>query len=230
MNSNRPVRMQLIALACSCSIIFPCIMHHAQEVKRLININTASEAEMSKGLPGIGPAKAKAIVEAREKAPFRIVDELELVPGIGPKTMEALRNLVTVGEGNPASQDTNKNTAQNKLTPANGKGAAANNPGASNAKAGGQAKAHDRSLAYQQAYEARLSGMSLAQLHRLKAEKEVAFDAWCSQNNITKEGSFAKGFNATPEKKASIKEEHQYWKLGISLIEKAIKEKTKTSK
>jgi competence protein ComEA len=57
----------------------------------LININTASAAELET-LPGIGPSKAAAIIENR---PFVRVDDLERVPGIGAKTVDQLRSLVT---------------------------------------------------------------------------------------------------------------------------------------
>jgi len=67
----------------------------------LLDLNRASAADLEQ-LPGIGPAKAKAIVEHRERyGPFRSVDDLLNVKGIGPKLMERLRPLVTAGE--PAS-------------------------------------------------------------------------------------------------------------------------------
>ncbi len=59
-----------------------------------VNVNTASEAELMR-LPRVGPATAKAITAAR---PFKSVNELDRVKGIGPKTVEALRPFVTVGE------------------------------------------------------------------------------------------------------------------------------------
>ncbi|MBB6673947.1 ComEA family DNA-binding protein [Cohnella nanjingensis] len=63
----------------------------------LLNLNAAT-AEQLDALPGIGPAKARAIVEYRDaKGPFRSVDDLRQVKGIGPKLMEGLRDLVTVG-------------------------------------------------------------------------------------------------------------------------------------
>jgi len=49
-----------------------------------------------RSLPGIGPALARRIVEARSEAPFRIVDDLLRVRGIGPATLARLRPLVTV--------------------------------------------------------------------------------------------------------------------------------------
>lgn len=62
-----------------------------------VNINTAGQDELD-GLKGIGPSKAKAIVDYRRKnGPFKSVDELEKVPGIGPATLQELRADVTVG-------------------------------------------------------------------------------------------------------------------------------------
>jgi competence protein ComEA len=67
-----------------------------------ININTASASELT-ALKGIGEAKAKAIVEYREKnGPFKSVDDLAEVKGIGPKVLDGIRPQVTVG-GAPAA-------------------------------------------------------------------------------------------------------------------------------
>jgi len=61
----------------------------------LVDLNTASAAELT-ALPGIGPAKAEAIVEYRETAPFKSADELVQVKGIGAKLYEQLKGKVTV--------------------------------------------------------------------------------------------------------------------------------------
>lgn len=61
-----------------------------------VNLNTASAEELQT-LDGVGPATAAAILEYRtQQGGFRSVDDLDQVPGIGPKTMEALRDSVIV--------------------------------------------------------------------------------------------------------------------------------------
>lgn len=54
-----------------------------------VNITTATEAEFDT-LPGIGPSKAKAIVEYRASKPFTKLEDLKEVTGIGDKTYEQL--------------------------------------------------------------------------------------------------------------------------------------------
>lgn len=62
-----------------------------------ININTAS-AEQLTALNGIGEAKAAAIVEHRKaNGPFKSVDQLVDVKGIGLKLVEKNREMMTVG-------------------------------------------------------------------------------------------------------------------------------------
>lgn len=68
-----------------------------------VNINTASQAELE-ALQGIGPAKAKAIIEHREKVgSFASIDDLEKVSGIGPGTIKQLRDVITV-EAAPSAE------------------------------------------------------------------------------------------------------------------------------
>lgn len=63
-----------------------------------IDINRADVSELQL-LPGIGPAKAAAIVATRERmGAFRTVDDLLEVNGIGPATLERLRPYVHVGD------------------------------------------------------------------------------------------------------------------------------------
>ncbi|RHW40984.1 hypothetical protein D1B31_08535 [Neobacillus notoginsengisoli] len=61
-----------------------------------ININKADVAELQ-NIPGIGPAKAVAIIDYREKnGPFKNPEELKEVSGIGEKTFEKLEGAITV--------------------------------------------------------------------------------------------------------------------------------------
>lgn len=62
----------------------------------LVNVNTASATELET-LSGIGEVLAGAIVDYRtENGPFASVDDLESVSGIGPATLEEIRDQVTV--------------------------------------------------------------------------------------------------------------------------------------
>jgi competence protein ComEA len=61
-----------------------------------VNVNTASAAELET-LPGIGPVIAERIIKYRQQnGPFRTVDALLLVSGIGPATLEKFRGLITL--------------------------------------------------------------------------------------------------------------------------------------
>jgi competence protein ComEA len=62
----------------------------------LLNINTASATDFET-LSGIGEVLAAAIVDYRtENGPFASVDDLEDVSGIGPATLEEIRDQITV--------------------------------------------------------------------------------------------------------------------------------------
>ena len=62
----------------------------------LININTASESELTK-LPGIGNSKAAAIIEYREEnGNFSSKEDIKNVSGIGDSTYSNIEDLITV--------------------------------------------------------------------------------------------------------------------------------------
>jgi len=63
---------------------------------RQLDLNTATVEELER-LPEVGPTLAQRIVEYRAAhGPFRLAEEIVQVPGIGPKTYEALQEYITV--------------------------------------------------------------------------------------------------------------------------------------
>jgi competence protein ComEA len=64
--------------------------------KGLLDLNQATEEDFD-ALPGIGPRLAERILEYRKSAgAFHSLDELRAVKGIGKKTFERIRPLITV--------------------------------------------------------------------------------------------------------------------------------------
>lgn len=79
------------------------ILFSAVTFAQMIDINTATADQLEKGLKGIGPSKAAAIVKYRqEHGRFNSVEELTNVPGIGDKTLAGIKDSVTVGSGTPS--------------------------------------------------------------------------------------------------------------------------------
>lgn len=61
-----------------------------------VSINNASQSELET-LPGVGPATATAIVEYRQRAgPFKALENLMDVSGIGPAKFDAVKDLITL--------------------------------------------------------------------------------------------------------------------------------------
>jgi competence protein ComEA len=62
-----------------------------------VDVNTADAETIADSLHGVGPSKARAIVEYRQKhGPFRSPDDLSLVKGIGERTVELNRENILV--------------------------------------------------------------------------------------------------------------------------------------
>ena len=61
----------------------------------IISINTATESELTM-LDGIGPAKAKAIIEYRNaNGPFKTIEDIKNVSGIGESAFEKIKSKIT---------------------------------------------------------------------------------------------------------------------------------------
>lgn len=62
-----------------------------------VNVNTATQSELE-AVKGLGPAKAKAIIEYREAhGSFKHLDELDNVKGIGKASIDKMKGELTVG-------------------------------------------------------------------------------------------------------------------------------------
>lgn len=65
-----------------------------------VNINTASAEQIAAAMVGVGDSKAEAIIAFRKKhGPFKTVDDLVMVKGIGEKTLEKNRANIMVKAG-----------------------------------------------------------------------------------------------------------------------------------
>jgi competence protein ComEA len=69
-----------------------------QAGEELVNVNTASLAELDT-LPGIGQTTAQKIIDYRnDNGPFARIEDIVNVPGIGSATYDELKDLITIGE------------------------------------------------------------------------------------------------------------------------------------
>ena len=63
----------------------------------LVNLNTATDIELQ-SLPGVGPSKAKSIIEYREKnGGFKSIDEIKNIKGIGESSFEFIKSKFYIG-------------------------------------------------------------------------------------------------------------------------------------
>jgi competence protein ComEA len=86
---------KLAALALTMLLAAPALLLAATPV----NVNKADAATIATSLDGIGPAKAQAIVAWRdEHGPFKTVDELSQVKGIGTATLERNRAAILLSD------------------------------------------------------------------------------------------------------------------------------------
>jgi competence protein ComEA len=97
MRTSSPMRLPLW-LCWSLSIL--SAMAAPVSSAQVVDLNTADAATLSRGLLGIGETRARAIIEYRQRhGPFRSIDELALVRGIGPKTVDRNRPRLRVTAG-----------------------------------------------------------------------------------------------------------------------------------
>ena len=83
-----------------------------------VNVNTATQEQLET-LNGIGPAKAKAIIDYRNKnGSFKSVEELDKVPGIGQGILSKIKADAAVSGTTTAKTDTKKAEPAKSATPA----------------------------------------------------------------------------------------------------------------
>ncbi|WP_223669298.1 ComEA family DNA-binding protein [Kangiella shandongensis] len=69
----------------------------SQQQVMKVNINKAGTSQLAAVLKGVGLKKAQAIIDYRKKfGPFKSVNELTAVKGIGTKTLEKNRSKITI--------------------------------------------------------------------------------------------------------------------------------------
>lgn len=98
--------MAVLALASVASPAYAEVAANAAQTKPLpaaveqvakINLNTADAQTLADKLNGVGLKKAQAIVAFREQhGPFKTVEELVNVPGIGEATLTKNRDLMSI--------------------------------------------------------------------------------------------------------------------------------------
>ncbi|WP_193074175.1 ComEA family DNA-binding protein [Pseudomonas sp. FME51] len=86
-----------VILSLSAWLAMPVFAETVTEPMITVNINNASAAEIAESLTGIGMAKAEAIVAHRqENGQFESVEQLAVVKGIGPATIENNRARIAL--------------------------------------------------------------------------------------------------------------------------------------
>jgi comEA protein len=86
---------RVVAVGLLCGLTLVPIGGIGQAAAGAVDLNTASVEQLEE-LPGIGPAKAKAIVAHREQTPFAKPEDLRNVKGIGDALYERLKDQVSV--------------------------------------------------------------------------------------------------------------------------------------
>jgi competence ComEA-like helix-hairpin-helix protein len=92
-----PIRFLLFFLLVS--LIFSALVAGKKKPPaQPININTANSEQLQQ-VPGIGPATAEKILQMRKSyGPFKSVDDLLAIRGLGAKRLEKMRKYLTVGK------------------------------------------------------------------------------------------------------------------------------------
>ncbi|MGH9741621.1 MAG: ComEA family DNA-binding protein [Candidatus Acidiferrum sp.] len=79
-------------------------------------MNTATSEELQL-VPGIGPVTAEKILQMRKAyGPFKSVDDLRAIRGIGPKRLEKMRKYLTVSKPAPRRDEHSRHPSRQRKT------------------------------------------------------------------------------------------------------------------
>jgi comEA protein len=91
-------RAFLFALLFCLGVTLPTFATNKKPPLKPININAATSEELQQ-VPGIGPVTAEKIVQMRKSyGPFKSVDDLLAIKGLGRKRLDKMRKYLTVGK------------------------------------------------------------------------------------------------------------------------------------
>ncbi len=99
MTVRRPLCRLLSLFVCLALLFSPSLLGTKKKPpERPVNLNTATSEQLQQ-VPGIGPATAGKILQMRKTyGPFKSVDDLLAIRGLGAKRLEKMRKYLTVGK------------------------------------------------------------------------------------------------------------------------------------
>ena len=99
------------------SLVLAALLCCAGSAFAVVNINSASQKQLEE-LPGVGPVKAKAIIDYRKKnGPFKATADIKKVEGIGDATYDQIKgDLVTSGTTTGVGKPAEKKDADKKAS------------------------------------------------------------------------------------------------------------------
>ena len=94
---RRPIKNMILPVIAGLSLAAPNALWAGP-----VNVNDADATTIARELKGVGMSRARAIIAYRdEHGPFRNLDDLLAVDGIGPRIIELNREFILLGDRGP---------------------------------------------------------------------------------------------------------------------------------